>query len=544
MKNELTSSKAEQESKPQAFLSYAHLDDEDPSKGHVERFYRDLQAALNDLPGEPIKIFLDRDGLAFGAHWPSDLSDRLRNAQFLIPLLSPRYFSSQQCQKEALEFLDYEAETGRKDLILPIYIATTNYVEDKKRMRGNTLAKKLSERQRKDFRKIFGQRSSTKGRKEKISQLAKEIHDAASKRIKKDPGITKSEQPGETEKSNIYPKNRNYVLFYSIISLLIFSAFIYIFYYHQNEKEYIVSSGTDTGAYYKVANDLIKFTEECRFLLKNEKTSGSARNLNNVATNDDHLFGIVQSDIMHRLRDNNLYRDNISYIFSLYDEIIHLVVKDDVENIDDLAGKTINIGIENSGTAGTASIILKRLNQNNKRLSNNKIETKSIDEKRKGYDVVFEQLKADEISGFFYVARAPAEFLSNLKNKNLKILEIDNEYINEDLGQDDYEYEEKMIDVYSDDTKEMIKMLSVQAILVTKKIENGVGCEIIEDVTNLIGKSEISEPDVPKVWNKLNTELEVQDWERSKCARSALEEKELVLKRCNPPSCKEGSIYC
>ncbi len=41
-------------------------------------------------------------------------------------------------------------------------------------------------------------------------------------------------------------------------------------------------------------------------------------------------------------------------------------------------------------------------------------------------------------------------------------------------------------------------MLSVQAILVTKKIENDIGCEIIKDVTSLVKSYKISKPEAPK----------------------------------------------
>lgn len=97
--------------------------------------------------------------------------------------------------------------------------------------------------------------------------------------------------------------------------------------------------------------------------------------------------------------------------------------------------------------------------------------------------------------GSFYVARAPAEFLLDLEGKSLKILEFENIYINEDLVKDGYKYEEKWVDVYSGDTNEMIKMLSIQ------------------------------------------------DWERNECAKSAPENKP-DLKMCKELRYKEGDLYC
>jgi hypothetical protein len=97
--------------------------------------------------------------------------------------------------------------------------------------------------------------------------------------------------------------------------------------------------------------------------------------------------------------------------------------------------------------------------------------------------------------------------------------------------------------VYSGDTKEMIKMLSVQAILVTKKIENDIGCEMIKDVTSPVKGYKISKPEVPKIWDGLNIKLAVQDRERNEYAKSAPENKP-DLTMCNEPRFKEWDLYC
>ncbi|NJO37413.1 MAG: hypothetical protein HC871_07040 [Rhizobiales bacterium] len=51
----------------QAFLSYTHADD-DYLSGGITWLCDDLQHAVT---GERFAIFLDRDAIAFGQHWPS-----------------------------------------------------------------------------------------------------------------------------------------------------------------------------------------------------------------------------------------------------------------------------------------------------------------------------------------------------------------------------------------------------------------------------------------------------------------------------------------
>ena len=74
-------------------------------------------------------IFQDVDGIEFGQHWPSRLDEALASARFLIPVLSPSFFTERAVPGRAGEVLELERHAGRRDLILPLYFVTASVLE-------------------------------------------------------------------------------------------------------------------------------------------------------------------------------------------------------------------------------------------------------------------------------------------------------------------------------------------------------------------------------------------------------------------------------
>lgn len=46
-----------------------------------------------------------------------------------IPILTPSYFNSEACRRDAALFLDDEKAEGREDLVLPIYLIEAELLE-------------------------------------------------------------------------------------------------------------------------------------------------------------------------------------------------------------------------------------------------------------------------------------------------------------------------------------------------------------------------------------------------------------------------------
>lgn len=73
-------------------------------------------------------------------------------------------------------------------------------------------------------------------------------------------------------------------------------------------------------------------------------------------------FGIAQLDILLNAYNREEWSvKNVRFVLPLYAEELHLVAKKNIKKVYDISGKPISIGAENSGTSGTALIILKEL---------------------------------------------------------------------------------------------------------------------------------------------------------------------------------------
>jgi TIR domain len=140
-------------SKPLAFLSYAHIDDEYHG-GAITEFRNRLSLAVRVVAGLDFDIFQDRDSIEWGQSWRETLDEALGEVRFLIPILTPSFFRSDECRRELREFLDLEAAAGRNDLVLPIYYVTCAVLEDQTKRREDQLAAALAKRQYRDWRAL------------------------------------------------------------------------------------------------------------------------------------------------------------------------------------------------------------------------------------------------------------------------------------------------------------------------------------------------------------------------------------------------------
>ena len=157
-----------------AFMSYAHRDD-DYHLGAITDLCTVLSSAVSVATGEDFEIFLDRKDTRWGQHWPSELKGGLSGGRFLIPILSPSFFSSDFCRDELKGFLEIEQQAKRNDLILPIYYVKTPYIENRAKRDSDPLAKAISERQYRDWRDLRHLPLTDPKVRRKLDSLAEEI---------------------------------------------------------------------------------------------------------------------------------------------------------------------------------------------------------------------------------------------------------------------------------------------------------------------------------------------------------------------------------
>ena len=142
-----------------------------------------LEVSVRAVSGHPFTIFQDKDGIEFGQRWPRRLDDALKSARFLIPILTPSYFSSSSCRSEALKFLEYESAAKRDDLILPIYLISVAAFEHERLRDNDELVARIYERQYRDWRFCVPEIREAPGIKNHIVALAEEIGTSTQRRI-------------------------------------------------------------------------------------------------------------------------------------------------------------------------------------------------------------------------------------------------------------------------------------------------------------------------------------------------------------------------
>jgi TIR domain len=104
---------------PIGFWSYGRHDDEH-SDGALSALRVRVGKELKLLYGEDVDIFLDSEAISFGATWNIKISEAIGKTTFFIPIVTPRFFKSENCIDELNMFREREKILGRNDLIFPL----------------------------------------------------------------------------------------------------------------------------------------------------------------------------------------------------------------------------------------------------------------------------------------------------------------------------------------------------------------------------------------------------------------------------------------
>jgi parallel beta-helix repeat protein len=162
---------------PLAFLSYAHFDDAFDN-GKLRMFAERLSGEVRLQWGDEFPIFIDRNDLKWGQLWRERINASLDGVTFLIPILTPGFFKSEECRKEFLRFQEREKALERTDLILPVYYVRSPILEDEAKRAGDEVARVLHERQYKDWRNLRHEPWTTPEVGRRFEQMALEIVEA------------------------------------------------------------------------------------------------------------------------------------------------------------------------------------------------------------------------------------------------------------------------------------------------------------------------------------------------------------------------------
>jgi DNA-binding CsgD family transcriptional regulator len=161
-----------------AFLSYAHLDDEHEGGG-ITAFRKALEGEVRVQTGRrDVRIFQDREDIAWGREWEERVDSSLEEATFLVPVVTPSFFASDQCRRELRLFLDRERRLGRRDRVLPVYWVSATPIQDPARRAEDELARALAARQFTDWRELRFQPLAGPQARRALAGLATHLSDA------------------------------------------------------------------------------------------------------------------------------------------------------------------------------------------------------------------------------------------------------------------------------------------------------------------------------------------------------------------------------
>ncbi len=157
---------------------FACEEDDEHNKGALTDFRKHLSAEVRAHRGEELIIFQDKEHIERGQNWRRRIEEAIGGTTFLIPVITPNFFSSKECRDEVEKFLVREKELGRNDLILPLYFIDTPLMNDRTKRANDALAEEIASRQYADWRSLrFELFTSPLVRKE-LEKLAIQIRNA------------------------------------------------------------------------------------------------------------------------------------------------------------------------------------------------------------------------------------------------------------------------------------------------------------------------------------------------------------------------------
>lgn len=169
----------------------------------------------------------------------------------------------------------------------------------------------------------------------------------------------------------------------------------------------LISGGVE-GTYIRIAADLAAVLDGPEVRVLPMVGKGSIQNTMDILYLRGIDIGIVQSDVLAFLRRDRSVpgvEKSVQYIAKLYNEELHLLGGKDVQRLEDLRGKKVNVDTKGSGTFMTATLVFEKLGL--------EIEPTHFDQA-----LALEKVKSGEIAALVYVAGRPTRLFRDTKSED------------------------------------------------------------------------------------------------------------------------------
>ncbi|AKI00604.1 TRAP transporter solute receptor, TAXI family [Hoeflea sp. IMCC20628] len=286
------------------------------------------------------------------------------------------------------------------------------------------------------------------------------------------------------------------------------------------EFERNIMTGGPTGTYIRIGKDIAALGAECGLTLNVIESAGSLENFIGVRNRRNTQFGIVQSDLLEYLKtfeaNDPEVQDavrGVRIMFPLYNEEVHVLARTGIASLKDLEGKKVAVGVKDSGTFLTASLILDIL------------QVEAAERVPLNPDQALPKLQAGEIDALFYVAGAPASLFANADIDPVKfhLLPITEApllatYTKASVPAGTYSFQSDPVD-----------LVAVKAVLMTydydpnKNAYHRQSCTTVSDFSSLVlnGMDTLRETGHPK-WKTVDLSALPPGWQVGSCVKAGM----------------------
>ena len=274
-----------------------------------------------------------------------------------------------------------------------------------------------------------------------------------------------------------------------------------------------ITTGNKRGTYYQFGLNLAQLVKSRNIKVNVFESAGSVQNVFAVYKAPGVQLGIVQSDVLAFItkiqNDVSLMRiaGKTKMVFPLYNEEVHLLGQQGINDFDDLADRVVAIGEEGSGTYLTAKILFEVSEVKPRELI-------SI-----GTDEALAQLKQRKIDAMFYVAGQPVKLFSEAvtAQDRLGLIPITNKsildfYPGVEIPAKTYLWQDQGINT-----------IAVKAVLISYDFR-GVNCENVGKFAKILQDNIawLTANGHPK-WKSVDLNAPVKGWEQYDCVRKYLQ---------------------
>jgi hypothetical protein len=157
-----------------AFWSYTRFDDNN-DHSWLSNLKESVETEVRALSGKHVEIFQDVDGILWGEQWRDKLQQSAASAAFLIPIITPSYFTSDACRMELEWFIEREKQTHFHDLILPLYYIPSQKLDDAFQKGSDWLASAISDHNYENIQRYRHRKIESRDARKMVTRLAQNL---------------------------------------------------------------------------------------------------------------------------------------------------------------------------------------------------------------------------------------------------------------------------------------------------------------------------------------------------------------------------------